>query len=74
MATKGQPIKELEQMIISDIEATVKETEKKINPLTLTVPNLANWRTPLVIEHNGKTTIHGERNPHLAFENATKKN
>lgn len=72
MSVKGQPIKELEEQIIADVEATVKETQKKVDKIALTIPDIANWRTPLVIEHNGKVTVHGERNPHLSFSRADK--
>lgn len=75
MAVKGQPIEDLEKQIVADIQATVDEAQKKVDKITyLKIPDIKNWRTPLVIEHDGKTTIHGERNPHIAFENATKKN
>lgn len=69
MAVKGEIIPDLEKQIIADIETTVKDAEKKINPLVFNIPNIKNWRNPLVIEHNGKTTVHGERNPNLAFIN-----
>ena len=70
---KGQPIEELSKMIVADVEATVEDAQKKVDKLSIKIPDITKWRTPLVIENNGKITVHGERNPHLQFENATKK-
>lgn len=74
MSVKGQPIEELEKQIIADIQATVDSAQKQVDKITsIKIPDIANWRTPLVIDNHGKITVHGERNPHLLFENATHK-
>lgn len=65
---KGNP--DLVKMIVED---SVKEAQKKIDKITFTIPDIAKLRTPLVLEHDGKVTVHGERNPHLSFTNKTKK-
>lgn len=73
MAIKGQPIEDLEKQIVADIQATVDSAQAKVDKIThIDIPNFKNWRTPLILEHNGKVTVHGERNPHLAFSNPNK--
>lgn len=68
---KGNP--DLVKMIVEDVEDSVKEAQKKIDKITLTVPDIAKKRTPLVLEYNGKTTIHGETNPRISFTNNNRK-
>lgn len=64
---KGNP--DLVKMIVEDVEDSVKEAQKKIDKITFTIPDITKLRTPLVLEHDGKVTVHGERNPHLYFTN-----
>lgn len=67
---KGQPIEELEKQMLADVQATVDKVQQEADKLTKIDLNFPT-RLPLVIDNNGKITIHGERNPHLSFVNAT---
>lgn len=70
MANKGNP--DLVKLIVDDVKESIDEAQKQVDKIAyINIPNIK--RTPLVIENNGKTTIHGERNPHLAFINNTTK-
>lgn len=63
---KGNP--DIVKTIVKDIEDSVKEAEKQVNPLTLTIPDIKMKKTPLVfIGRDGKAVIRGDRNPNLAF-------
>lgn len=72
----GTGFKELTDAIVEDVEQGVKDAQKAIDKMNIAfnIPDITKWRTPLVIDNHGKVTVHGERNPHLAFTNATKKN
>lgn len=70
---KGNP--DLTKMIVEDVEEGVKEAHKAINKMNLCfqIPDITKTLTPIAFENKGKVTIRGERNNHLAFENATHK-
>lgn len=72
----GKGFDDLTQAIVEDVEQGVKDAQKAIDKMNISfnIPDITKWRTPLVLEHDGKVTVHGETNPHLSFSNTTNKN